>query len=301
MSDEQPAEEFRRVTAAAMRAIAEREDITLVYGSEARLVDNQARLPIPSRDFSDKEIAALRGEADAMALRLRFHDEGVHSTRAPRGENARAVFSLLNGSMRSTRQRMMAGVQIIFGLLEEKCDSFGYTRVNVREDAPLSEAIGLMVREKLTGEKLPEGGEQLVSLWREWVNDKIDTDFDALAERIDDQEAYAEALTDLLVELELIDEESEATEQQEGEQGEESEEQDAEDADAEDADMEGVSAEMSGDESSEMEDMDVEEGDEAMSEQGQDEMMPGTGDEDGEQSQSNSAKMAARSRQGAFV
>ena len=51
MSDEQPAEEFRRVTAAAMRAIAEREDITLVYGSEARLVDNQARLPIPLSKF----------------------------------------------------------------------------------------------------------------------------------------------------------------------------------------------------------------------------------------------------------
>ena len=287
MSDEQPAEEFRRVTAAAMRAIAEREDITLVYGSEARLVDNQARLPIPSRDFSDKEMAALRGEADAMALRLRFHDEGVHSTRAPQGENARAVFeSLERVRCEALGSRMMAGVaNNLRASLEEKCDSFGYTRVNVREDAPLSEAIGLMVREKLTGEKLPEGGEQLVSLWREWVNDKIDTDFDALAERIDDQEAYAEALTDLLVELELIDEESEATEQQEGEQGEESEEQDAEDADAEDADMEGVSAEMSGDESSEMEDMDFEEGDEAMSEQGQDEMMPGTGDEDGEQSQ----------------
>ena len=287
MSDEQPAEEFRRVTAAAMRAIAEREDITLVYGSEARLVDNQARLPIPSRDFSDKEMAALRGEADAMALRLRFHDEGVHSTRAPQGENARAVFeSLERVRCEALGSRMMAGVaNNLRASLEEKCDSFGYTRVNVREDAPLSEAIGLMVREKLTGEKLPEGGEQLVSLWREWVNDKIDTDFDALAERIDDQEAYAEALTDLLVELELIDEESEATEQQEGEQGEESEEQDAEDADAEDTDMEGVSAEMSGDESSEMEDMDVEEGDEAMSEQGQDEMMPGTGDEDGEQSQ----------------
>ena len=287
MSDEQPAEEFRRVTAAAMRAIAEREDITLVYGSEARLVDNQARLPIPSRDFSDKEMAALRGEADAMALRLRFHDEGVHSTRAPQGESARAVFeSLERVRCEALGSRMMAGVaNNLRASLEEKCDSFGYTRVNVREDAPLSEAIGLMVREKLTGEKLPEGGEQLVSLWREWVNDKIDTDFDALAERIDDQEAYAEALTDLLVELELIDEESEATEQQEGEQGEESEEQDAEDADAEDADMEGVSAEMSGDESSEMEDMDVEEGDEAMSEQGQDEMMPGTGDEDGEQSQ----------------
>ena len=159
MSDEQPAEEFRRVTAAAMRAIAEREDITLVYGSEARLVDNQARLPIPSRDFSDKEMAALRGEADAMALRLRFHDEGVHSTRAPQGENARAVFeSLERVRCEALGSRMMAGVaNNLRASLEEKCDSFGYTRVNVREDAPLSEAIGLMVREKLTGEKLPEG------------------------------------------------------------------------------------------------------------------------------------------------
>ena len=104
MSDDQPAEEFRRVTAAAMRAIAEREDVTLVYGSEARLVDNQARLPIPSRDFTEKEIAALRGEADAMALRLRFHDEGLHATRAPQGET-RVQYSISRtGSLRSARQ-----------------------------------------------------------------------------------------------------------------------------------------------------------------------------------------------------
>ena len=287
MGDNQPAEEFRRVTAATMRAIAERDDLTLVYGSEARLVDNQARLPVPSRDFTEKEVAALRGEADAMALRLRFHDETVHATRTPHGDNAREVFeSLERVRCEALGSRMMAGVaNNLRASLEEKCDAFGYTRVNVREDAPLSEAIGLMVREKLTGETLPEGGEQLVSLWRDWIHDKVDTDFDKLSQCIEDQEANADALTDLLVELELIDEDAESTDQQEGEQGEDSEEQDAEDADAEDADMEGVSAEMAGEDSSEMEDMEVEEGDESMSEQGQEEMMPGTGDEDGEQSQ----------------
>ena len=287
MADDQPAEEFRRVTAAAMRAIAERDDITLVYGSEARLVDNQARLPIPSRDFTEHEIAALRGEADAMALRLRYHDEAVHSTRAPQGENARAVFeSLERVRVEAIGARMMAGVaNNLRAALEDRCDAFGYTRVNVREDAPLSEAIGLMVREKLTGEKLPAGGEQLVGLWRDWINDKIDTDFDALSACIDDQEAYADALKKLLVELELIDEDAEATEQQEGEESENADDQDTEDAESDDADMEGVTAEMSGSESSEMEDMEVEEGDESMSEQGQEEMMPGTGDEDGDQSQ----------------
>ena len=153
MSDDQPAEEFRSVTAAAMRAIAEREDITLVYGSEARLVDNQARLPVPSRYFTEAEVAALRGEADAMALRLRFHDDAIHSTRAPQGENARAVFeSLERVRCEALGARMMAGVATnLRAALEERCDAFGYTRVNVRDDAPLSEAIGLMVREKLTG------------------------------------------------------------------------------------------------------------------------------------------------------
>ncbi len=292
MSENQPAEEFRRVTAAAMRAIAEQEDITLVYGSEARLVDNQARLPIPSRDFTEKEVAALRGEADAMALKIRFHDETVHASRSPRGENAVAVFEALERvRCEALGSRMMTGVaNNLRASLEEKCDAFGYTRVNVREDAPLSEAIGLLVREKLTGEKLPEGGEQLVSLWRDWIDDKIDTDFDTLSNSIEDQAAYAEALTELLVELELIDEDAEATDQQDGEQGEESEDQDAEDADADDADMEGVSAEMSGEESSEMDDMEVEEGDDSLSEQGQEEMMPGTGDEDGEQSQQQQRK-----------
>lgn len=287
MTDNQPAEEFRRVTAAAMRAIAEREDLTLVYGSEARLVDNQARLPIPSREFGEHEVAALRGEADAMALRLRFHDEAVHANRAPRGENARAVFeSLERVRVEALGARMMAGVaNNLRAALEDRCDAFGYTRVNVREDAPLAEAIGLMVRERLTGEKLPDGGEQLVGLWKDWVEDKIDTEFDTLCDCMDDQEAYAEALTKLLVDLELIDEDAEATEQQEGEQGEDAEEQDAEDAEADDAEMDGASAEMSGAESSEMEDMEVEDGDESMSEQGQEEMMPGTGDEDGDQSQ----------------
>ena len=285
MSDNQPAEEFRRVTAAAMRAIAGRDDITLVYGSEARLTDNQARLPIPSRDFTDREKASLRGEADAMALRLRFHDEEIHTTRAPKSENARTVFeSLERIRVEALGARMMAGVaRNLRTALEDRCDAFGYTRVNVREDAPLSEALGLMVREVLTGEELPDGGQQLVGLWRDWITDKIDTGFDRLCDAVADQHAYADALNELLTDLDLIDEDAEATEQEEGEEGENAEDQDSEDSEADDS--EGVSADMAGSESADMEDTDAEEGDESLSEHGQDEMMPGTGDEDGDRSE----------------
>ncbi len=285
MSDNQPAEEFRRVTAAAMRAIAGREDVTLAYGSEARLIDNQARLPMPSRDFTDREKASLRGEADAMALRLRYHDEDLHATRAPRSENARNVFeSLERVRVEALGARMMAGVaENLRTALEDRCDAFGYTRVNVREDAPLSEALGLMVREALTGEELPDGGRQLVGLWRDWITDKIDLGFERLCDAVADQQAYADALNELLADLDLIDEDAEATEREEGEEGERAEDQDSEDSEADDS--EGVSAEMAGSESADMEDADAEEGDESMSEQGQEEMMPGTGDEDGDRSE----------------
>ncbi|HET7055354.1 MAG TPA: hypothetical protein VFI12_02765, partial [Thermomicrobiales bacterium] len=94
-SEENPVEEFRRITAAAMRAIAERDDVQLSFGSEARMVGTQARLPAPPRDMTETDIAHLRGEADAMALRLRHHDDSVHKARMPASPEARAVFDTL--------------------------------------------------------------------------------------------------------------------------------------------------------------------------------------------------------------
>ncbi len=45
-ANESSAEAFRRVTAAAMRAIAERDDIQVNFGAEARLVDSYANAKV---------------------------------------------------------------------------------------------------------------------------------------------------------------------------------------------------------------------------------------------------------------
>ena len=59
-SDENRVENFRQVTAATMRAIAENEEIQLTFGSESRLVGTNARLPAPPRDMKDEDVAHLR-------------------------------------------------------------------------------------------------------------------------------------------------------------------------------------------------------------------------------------------------
>src|SRR5262249_61445582 len=88
-----PTEIFKRATAATLRAIAERDDVTVGFGPEAAGVSGaRVRLPNPPRDLPIEEAAQLRGAADSVALRLRYHDDAVHSKRGPGAPLARAVF-----------------------------------------------------------------------------------------------------------------------------------------------------------------------------------------------------------------
>src|SRR6202022_3485963 len=88
-----PTEIFKRATAATLRAIAERDDVTVGFGPEpAGASGSGVRPPTPPRDLPAEEAAQLRGAADSVALRLRYHDDGVHAKRMPGGPLARAVF-----------------------------------------------------------------------------------------------------------------------------------------------------------------------------------------------------------------
>ena len=141
-----------------MRAISRREDVTVNFGAEPRLVENQARLPVPSRDLPEGEVSELRGEADAMALKLRHHDADLHARRAPAGETARAVFeSLEQVRVETIGSRHMAGVAAnLDAALAGRCQSRGYARITDVEDAPIAEAVGMMARERWSGRSLPE-------------------------------------------------------------------------------------------------------------------------------------------------
>ena len=91
-----PTEIFKRATASTLRAIAERDDLNVGFGPEPPgLSGNRVKLPNPARDLPAEEAAQLRGAADSLALRLRYHDDAVHSKRAPGGPLARSVFEAL--------------------------------------------------------------------------------------------------------------------------------------------------------------------------------------------------------------
>src|SRR4051795_8303040 len=192
--DFSPTEIFKRATAATLRAIAERDDVTVGFGPEpAGQSGARVRLPNPPRDLPAEEAAQLRGAADSVALRLRYHDDAVHTKRVPSGPLARAVFDAVEQArVEALGSRRMAGVASnLEAMLDEQYRRQGYERITERTESTMAEAVRLLTREALTRERPPPSARRVVDLWRPWLEGKIAKDIAELERNIVDQDTYA--------------------------------------------------------------------------------------------------------------
>jgi cobaltochelatase CobT len=219
---EAPAEPFKRAVAGTLRAIAGKPDLDVTYAAEKpALSPERARLPEPPRRMSRADAAILRGHADSMALRLAVHNPQLHKKMLPQGDNARSVFEAVEQArVEAIGSRRMAGVaQNLTAMLEDRFHRGNYEEITDRADAPLEDALAMMVRERLTGQKPPAAAKKIVDLWRDFVEKRATRDLDRLADEIHDQRNFAEAIHDLLTSLDMGEDRS-------SEQDEESDEED---------------------------------------------------------------------------
>ncbi|AYO85064.1 MULTISPECIES: cobaltochelatase subunit CobT [Methylobacterium] len=207
---ESVAEPLKRSVAGCLRAIARRSEVEVTYATDRpALTGDKARLPEPPRKLSAQDVAVLRGNADAMALRLGCHDIAVHRRLAPENAAARAVYDAVEQArVEAIGSRRMTGVASnITAMLEDRYHRGGkYETITDRADAPMEDAVALMVRERLTGQQPPEAAAKIVALWREHIEAKAGPNLDGLIGSIEDQRKFARSVRDLLTSLDMSDE-----------------------------------------------------------------------------------------------
>jgi cobaltochelatase CobT len=216
-SGEGPVEPFKRALTLAMRTIAENPELSVTFGTEPPgLRGLRARLPLPSRAMPAEEVAQVRGFSDAYALRLAHHDEKVNNKLQPEGGNALAVFEAVEQTRCEAigANQMMGMAQNLGAALEARAVARGYDRITTREEAPLAEAVAMMVREQLTGETPPASMQNMVNLWRPWITEKAGNDIARLGSLIEDQNAFARVTRDILVDLDMAAELGQTQDQQ---------------------------------------------------------------------------------------
>ena len=199
---------FKRAVTVCMRAISGDNELEVGFAKDKpALAGNRARLPELPKKASPADIAITRGLGDSMALKRACHDLRVHSKFAPEGRQARAVFDAVEQArVEAIGSLRMAGVADNIGhMLEDKYAKANLADVRDREEAPIEEALALVVREKLTGRPAPKSGERVVNLWRDWIEEKAGADLDHLAGNVDDQQAFARVVREMLASMEMAE------------------------------------------------------------------------------------------------
>jgi cobaltochelatase CobT len=251
-SREAPTEPFKRSVAACLKAIARKPELEVGYAAERPgFAGGKARLPEPPRKLNPVEAAIVRGHADSIALKLACHDPGVHRRLVPGNQQGRAVFDAVEQArVEAIGARRMEGVaRNLSAMLEDRFHRGKFDDVTDQADAPIEDAVALMVRERLTGLTPPPAARKLVELWRPWIEDRAGRDLDRLGKLVENQRRFGDAIRDLLDSLEMGDErnrdsedgeddrEEEANPDEAGEQGEAKDSDDAQGMSLEEAEI----------------------------------------------------------------
>jgi len=206
-------EDFKRATAGVLRAIAEQPDVQVAFQpGPSGVTGKRARLSLPTRALPAAEMAKLRGQSDAIALRLRHHDDAVHAQRMPSRKEAKDAYDALEQvRVEVVGSRHMNGVCAnLRAKLAEECESDGYDRMTRKDQLPIDKALALLARERLSGEAVPDAAKRVLNLWRDTLGDSADSALSEMMGAQDDQTAFARASRKLLAALDLAEAEVEA-------------------------------------------------------------------------------------------
>jgi cobaltochelatase CobT len=205
---EAPLDPFKRAVTQATRSIAADGAVEVVFTTEPPGLNGKTvRIPEPSRVPTRDEIAVIRGHADAAALSVACHDEGVHRVLAPTGGDARAVFEAIEHARVEAigATRMMGVAENLNARIEQRYARTRINETNERSEAPLPDALALLVRERLTGSAPPAKARALVNLWRPWIEDRARGLLDRMPDALLDQDAFGRLTRDVLAALNLAD------------------------------------------------------------------------------------------------
>ena len=150
------AERFKEVLSTAMKSMALDPELSVTFGNDQpQLIGHRIKLPQISGSADAKDIAITRGLADSFTLKKSNHSETIHGRYQPVGKNARAMFEAVEQArIEAIGARAMPGVaDNLAAMLDDKYGRTVVNRSSNRKDTPLEEAVGLILREKLTGAK----------------------------------------------------------------------------------------------------------------------------------------------------
>jgi cobaltochelatase CobT len=278
-----PADPFKKALAEATKVMADDPEMTVSYSVDpSGMTKEGVRLPQVSRRMTRDEVLLARGTADAFALRRRYHNEATASRYAPSGNLAREIYEAMETARcEAVGARTMPGTAgNIDAKINHEATRKGYGEITQAADVPLATAAGYLVRHLATGRDLPKAADNVMNLWRGFIEDSAGDTLENLDSVLADQAAFARLARKLISDLGYGDQlgddpDAEEEDDQSSDEAEQDEEQpDSTGQDEEEGDDSEAAPERSQEEQQDASQAQVSEDDMAEMEDGEEAEMP---------------------------
>ena len=199
-----PADPFKKALAEATKVMANDPDLTVSYSVDPSGLSGDAmRLPQVSRRLTRDEVMLARGTADALALHRRYHNDATHSRYVPQGDMARDLYEAMETARcEAVGAREMPGTAgNIDARIGAEAVRRGYDRISDASEAPLATAAGYLIRHLATGRTLPPAADNVMQLWKGFIEDRADSTLEGLQDTLADQAEFARFARKIIADL----------------------------------------------------------------------------------------------------
>ncbi len=226
-----PADPFKKALAEATKVLADEPDLSVSFTVDPPgMTADQMRLPQVSRRMTREEVVLARGTADAYAMQLKYHDEATAARYLPQGQMAREIYEAMETARcEAMGARAMPGTASNIDVkIATEAQRKGYSTITEAAEAPLATAAGYLIRHLGTGRGLPAGAENVMNLWRDFIEGQCGETLEYLDDTLADQTAFAKFARQMIDDLgygdQLGDDPDEFDENEQDEAAEEEEE-----------------------------------------------------------------------------
>ncbi|MCZ4351111.1 cobaltochelatase subunit CobT [Roseovarius aestuarii] len=199
-----PADPFKKALAEATKVMADDRELTVTYTVDPSGVSGDAmRLPQVSRRLTREEVLHARGTADALALKHKYHDAATHARYAPPGNMARDIYEAMETARcEAVGARTMPGTASnIDSKIAADAQRLGFDQITDPAEAPLATAAGYLIRHLATGRDMPAGAQNVMNLWRDFIEGQAGGTLETLQDTLSDQSQFARFARQIIEDL----------------------------------------------------------------------------------------------------
>jgi cobaltochelatase CobT len=239
--------DFKKAISSTLRAISNKKDIDINFGADTAIDSNSITLPLPSIKLEDLEKKEIRGVADSIALKFKYHDKNIHASLNPKSKVAKNIFD----SIEDARYESL-GIIEYNGIknnldqnMESKYKNNQANKLLDRNEVSIEDAVKLIIQEKLTNKILSKTLLEITNTWRKDLEPVIKKSIEELKLNIFKQKDFSDISLKLSKELQSIQSDADIEQDNKDDSQDNNENQDDEQEQSNDEDNQNLSEQES--------------------------------------------------------